>query len=93
MELLHRFEQGRFDEAADLQGKLSCAEWAMGRTGMAGTKYAVEHVRKCGSKVLPRRPLVESDEETKKWIVETMGPLTKFEIQLGSAQNENGVAH
>lgn len=82
VELFNRFNEGRYVEAATLQGKLSCAEWAMGRTGMSGTKYAVECVGNIGAKVLPRRPLVECDRSTKDWIHETMRPLTEIEHQL-----------
>jgi 4-hydroxy-2-oxoglutarate aldolase len=88
--LFDLFESGKLDEAAQLQGRVSNAEWGMGRTGMAGTKYAVEWAHGYTSKVLPRRPLLECSKETKSWIEETMGPLKVLEKELGT--HLNGVA-
>lgn len=86
VELFKQFQAGRLTEAVQLQGSISCAEWAMGKTGMAGTKYAVEFVRRCG-KTLPRRPLLESDEATKSWIEKTISPLNIVEKSLKSRLN------
>ena len=51
----------------------------MGNTGMNGTKYAVEWVRRYKEKLLPRAPLMECSEEVKAWIRETMEDLTAYE--------------
>lgn len=82
MKLFNLFEAGRLEEAQKLQGVLSRAEWAMGRTGMNGTKYAVEWVRGFKTKVLPRAPLLECDGGTKEWIRETLEELTVYERKL-----------
>lgn len=86
VELFKQFRAGRLTEAVQLQGDISRAEWAMGKSGMAGTKYAVECVRKCG-RTLPRRPLLESDEATKSWIKKTISPLNIVEMSLQSQVN------
>jgi 4-hydroxy-2-oxoglutarate aldolase len=82
VKLNNLFQVGDLIEAQRLQGLISRAEWAMGNTGMSGTKYAVEWVRQCKDKVLPRAPLMECSEEVKAWIRETMEDLTVYERKL-----------
>jgi dihydrodipicolinate synthase/N-acetylneuraminate lyase len=82
VKLFNLYREGKLEEAQELQGLVSAAEWGMGNTGMAGTKYAVEWARGYETKVLPREPLLESDEGTKKWIRETMGTLLEYEKKL-----------
>lgn len=94
VELFSLFEAGKLDEAVHLQGEISKAEWAMGKTGISGTKYAVEWVRQFDSKVVPRRPLMECDDETKAWIEKTIGPLNAVEKMLtlrANGKDMNGV--
>jgi 4-hydroxy-2-oxoglutarate aldolase len=87
VKLYNLFQAGEIVEAQKLQGLVSRAEWAMGNTGMSGTKYAVEWVRQYKEKVLPRAPLMECEEGVKEWIRETMKDLTVYERNLaGKAQ-------
>ena len=71
---------------------VSRTEWAMAKTGMAGTKYAVELQKRCGgtdSKVLPRRPLQECSDAEKRWIKDTMAELTVYEERLKDSEKLN----
>jgi hypothetical protein len=61
----------------------------MAKTGMAGTKYAVELQKKSGGmefKVLPRRPLQECSATEKLWIKDTMAELTLYEKRLEDSE-------
>jgi dihydrodipicolinate synthase/N-acetylneuraminate lyase len=85
VELFQLVREGKLREAVELQGLVSRTEWAMAKTGLAGTKYAVELQKRCGemgAKVLPRRPLQECSETEKLWIKETMADLTLYEQRL-----------
>jgi dihydrodipicolinate synthase/N-acetylneuraminate lyase len=82
VKLFDLFQSGNFSEAQKLQGIISRAEWGMGKTGMNGTKYAVEWFRGYKEKVLPRAPLMECTEETKTWIRDIMKELTIYENKL-----------
>lgn len=85
VKLFQLVTDGNLSEAMELQGLISRAEWAMARTGMSGTKYAVELEKRSSgmeSKVLPRRPLQECSANEKQWIKDTMAELTFYEKQL-----------
>lgn len=84
VKLYNLFQAGDVVEAQRLQGLVSMAEWAMGNTGMSGTKHAVEWVRGFKEKVLPRALLMECEEEVKTWIRETMEDLTIYERKLAA---------
>jgi 4-hydroxy-2-oxoglutarate aldolase len=86
VKLFDLFQSGNLSEAQRLQGMVSRAEWGMGKTGMNGTKYAVEWFRGHKGKVLPRAPLMECTEETKAWIRDVMKELTTYESKLAGGK-------
>lgn len=85
VKLFQLIRDGNLSEAIELQDLISRTEWAMAKTGMSGTKYAVELQKRCGGrefKVLPRRPLQECFTTEKQWIEDVMAELTLYEKRL-----------
>jgi len=90
VKLFDLFKAGKVAEAIEFQGLVASAEWGMAKTGMSGTKYAVEVCNgyaAAGRKVLPRRPLMECNKNTKDWITNQMGELLTIERSLSGEKS------
>ncbi|KAI7150552.1 hypothetical protein KC352_g28812 [Hortaea werneckii] len=73
-------QQGKYDEAAELQKVLSKGDWVLTKAAIAGTKAAIE--MEFGYGGYPRRPLLRLTEEQRKHIKEGISEAMKIEHGL-----------
>jgi len=72
--------EGKYDEARELQQKLSKADWILTKAAIAGTKAAIEHHYGYGGH--PRRPLKKLDKIGVTRITDGLQDILAIEKQL-----------
>lgn len=91
------FKAGKTAEATKLAGEISRAEWALGKGGITGTKYATTYYNGLPEfSSLGRKPLPPCPATTKGWIENEVASLAaierKLEVEAGDQSGGYGKA-